>query len=471
MRKQLDKLFKPSSVAVIGASANPSKLGHIALRNLSSGTFSLFPVNPHEDALLGRKCYASIADVPGPVDMALVVLPAESAIGPLRDCVRLGVGVVIVTASGFKESGIGGQKLEEQLLEAIKGSDTRLLGPNTMGIFVPSLGLDTFFIPADRSPRPHSGGVAMLSQSGAVSVSFLEKAASAGMGISACVGIGNKADINENDLLEHLADDASTRAIALYLESFSHGRRFVELAAEITAKKPVVLLKSGRTRAGYAAARSHTGALAQSSDSVVDGVVRQCGVQRAYDEEELSDYARALAHVGHIDDDRVCVVASAGGFGVIGADLVESIEHGAGMKMATLRKDTISALGKIVPSFSSVTNPVDLTAGVTDRLYEEALMILKFDPGVDGIMMSLELQPPNITDSLVQIAERLAGRPGAPIVVSAFGGARTAEVMAEFETKHVPAYPTIWRSIRVLKVLAERGRYLKRIKASSEDPT
>lgn len=469
MSEGLDKLFRPSSVAVIGASANPSKMSHIALRNLSSGKFTLHPVNPHEKEILGRRCFASILDVPDDVDMALVSLPAAASIGPVRECVEKKVGVVIVTASGFKESGTDGAALEKELLNAISGSATRLLGPNTMGIFVPDHGLDTFFIPRERSPRPGPGGVAMISQSGAVSISFLEKAAASGMGVSSCVGLGNKADINEDEILGYLVGDSATRSIAMYLESFSDGKEFSRVAKEVTAKKPVVVLKSGRTRSGSLAATSHTGALASSSDSMVESVFRQVGVTRAYDEEELADCARALAHVGHLDGDRICVIASAGGFGVIGADMVESVDHGAGMRMAEFSPRTVESLRKIIPGYSSVSNPVDLTAGVTDAMYDEVLEVLQRDPGIDGIMMSLELQPPGVTDALMDVAGKRAKSPRVPIVVSAFGGERTAEMLTSFEKNGVLAYPTIWRSIRALRVLAERGRYLKRTKTFSED--
>ena len=470
MSHALDKLFNPSSVAVIGASANPGKMSHVALRNLSFGKFSLFPVNPHESELLGLKCYASVLDIPGTVDLALVSLPAPATLAPVRECVKKGVGIVIVTASGFRESGPEGARLENELLKAISGSETRLLGPNTMGVFVPAQKLDTFFIPVEKSPRPGPGRVAMLSQSGAVSISFLEKAAAAGMGISACVGLGNKADVNENDLLQYLGEDPTTRSIAIYLESFSDGKGFSKIARNVSARKPVVMLKSGRTKSGSSAASSHTGALATSSDVVVDSVLRQVGVERVYDEEELADVSRALSQLDHIRDDRVCVVASAGGFGVIGADLVESNDHGAGMRMAKLSKGTIRALRTLVPGFSAVDNPVDLTAGVTDDMYDRTLEILQSDPGVDCIMMSLELQPPSVTDRLIEIAGRRAGMKGAPIVVSAFGGVRTPELLVEFERRGIPAYPTIWRSIRAMRALAERGRYLKRRKTLSEDP-
>ena len=464
MRSQLDALLNPRSVALVGASANPAKIGHIALKNLSKGKFKLYPVNPKEKRLLGLRCYPSVADIPGEVDLAVLSLPAEASVGPVKDSVAKGVGFVIVTASGFRESGPEGAKLEAGLIAALEGSQTRLLGPNTMGVLVPSSGLDTLFIPREKSKRPKAGTIAMLSQSGAVSVSFLEKAEASGIGISACVGLGNKANIDENEMLRHFASDPKTKCIALYLESFADGREFVEVARNITRQKPIVVLKAGRTKAGRSAASSHTGAISSVSDALIDGALAQVGVVRAYDEEELIDIAKALAYVDHIKGNRICIVASAGGFGVIASDFVESEEHGAGLRMASLSERTTESLHEIVPAYSSLKNPIDLTASVTDDMYDAVLRVLQTDQGVDGIMMSLELQPPNITKKLIEIGIERSRRGGTPIVISAFGGDRTQTMQAEFETSRVPAYPTIWRAVRALGALAKRGNYLRRPK-------
>lgn len=462
MKSDLDALFRPKSVALIGASAHPEKMGHIALRNLSAGKFRLYPVNPNESKILGLKCYPSVLDIPGGIDLAIVSLPARASVEPVRECVAKGARVVVVTSSGFRESGAGGNALENELLSIIRGSGTRLLGPNTMGILVPSIGLDTMFIPKERSPRPKSGSVGMLSQSGAVSIAFLEKAESSGVGVSACVGLGNKADINENDLMDYLATDSSTKCIALYLESFADGRKFLEEAIAVGRTKPLVVLKAGRTRAGVSAAKSHTGAMA-SADALVDAALKQAGVVRVYDEEELLDIAKALALIDHTDGERVCIVASAGGFGVIAADFVESDVHGAKLKMARLSRKTEQSLKSAVPEFSSFHNPIDLTAGVTDEMYDSVLEILQEDTNVDCIMMSLKLQPPHITDRLIDIAESRALSGETPIVVSAFAGDRTNAVIKEFAKRGVPAYPTIWRAIRAIRALSDRGHYLRRL--------
>lgn len=449
---------------MVGASANPAKIGNVVLRNLSKGSYRLIPVNPKEKEILGLECFPSVSSIPYSVDVVIVVLPAESAIKTASECVEKGVGTVIVTSSGFAENGPEGKALQHRLESVFEGSGTRLLGPNTMGVFVPSHHLDTLLIPEEKSPRPPPGSVAMVSQSGAVAVAFLEKAAAFGMGVSACVCIGNKADVEECELLEHFSQDDGTDCISMYLESFSDGRRFLEVARQVSVRKPIVMLKSGRSSAGARAASSHTGALAASSDALVEGALKQVGVVRAFDEEELVDVSRALAYLGHAKGDRVCVVASAGGFGVIAADYIESSEHGYGLRMAELSEETRRRLASVMPTFSSVRNPVDLTAEVTDEMYDKVLETLQSDPGVDCIMMSLELQPPNVTKGLIEVAARRCMTGSTPVVVSAFGGRGTHEILAGLEKSRVPSYPTIRRAVRAVAALVERGNYMEKQK-------
>jgi acyl-CoA synthetase (NDP forming) len=460
MSNGLNALFKPSSVAVIGASASPGKIGNEVTRNLMKGDRRVYPVNPNETEIMGVKCHRSVEEIPGAVDLAIVALPAGASVEAVRGCVSKGVPAVIVSASGFGESGEEGREREEELVKAVSGTSTRILGPNTMGLFVPSSSLDTLFISSERSNRPGPGAVALISQSGAVAVSFMEKAEASGMGISACVCVGNKCDIDEIELMEYLADDDDTKSIALYLESFSDGRRFIEVSRRVSMEKPVVLLKSGRTPAGHRAARSHTGAIASSSDQVVDGALRQALVSRVSDEESLVDISRALSVIGHTRGGRVCIIASAGGFGVIGADIVESGDCPS-LQMAELSEETIRSLKRIVPAFTSPQNPVDLTAGVTDEMYNDALEALQSDPGVDSIMMSLELQPPNVTSELIGIAAKRSASGMTPIVVSAFAKDQ-ASLLKEMARRGLVAYPTIKRSLHSLDVLAERGARMLR---------
>ena len=461
MSGDLRRLLAPRSVAVVGASAKPEKIGHVALSNLLSGDFVIYPINPNETEILGLKCYPSLRDVPGTVDLALVVLPSRQTVGVVREAVETGVGAVIVTSSGFGESGKEGRSLQESLVAAVSGTGTRLLGPNAMGLVIPELGLDTFFISRDRSPRPGKGSIAIISQSGAVAVSCLEKAEASGVGVSVCVCLGNKADIDETDMVNHFATDVGTDCITLYLESFSDGHSFLEAVRKATVEKPVVVLKAGSTPAGSRAAASHTGAIASASDLVVDGALRQAGVVRVHDEEELVDVARALSAIDHVSGDRVCVVASAGGFGVIASDLVESTTRGWGLQMAVLNEETRTALRTVIPGFSSAQNPVDLTAEVSDDMYNRTLEILKADSGVDAIMMSLELQPPSVTDALIEVASKHSASPGPPIVISLFAKNQSS-VTRDLTGRGLVAYPTIRRSIRAIAALSERGAYLRR---------
>ncbi|UCE90852.1 MAG: CoA-binding protein [Methanobacteriota archaeon] len=461
MSGDLEPLFNPGSVAVIGASATPGKIGNIVFASLKGGGREVFPVNPNETEILGSRCYASVADVPSEIDLALVALPSSLSVDSVRDCVDKGVKFIVVASSGFGEGGEDGRELEAQLVEAIAGRETRILGPNTMGLFVPGTGLDTLFVTPERSRRPKAGPVAVVSQSGAVAISFLEKAESAGMGVSACVCLGNRCDIDELELIDHFALDDGTKCIALYLESFSDGRAFVGRAGEVAREKPIVLLKTGRTTAGGRAARLHTGSLAVSSDAVVEGAIRQAGVARAADEEELVDISTAFSALGHVDGGRVCVVASAGGFGVIAADFVESDTERDLLSMAELSDSTRERLGELMPAFATPSNPVDLTAGVTDDTYDQVLDTLQGDPGVDVILMSLELQAPGVSTELIDIAARRATLDRTPIIATVSAKDQSA-TLRQVTGSGVVAYPTMRRSVRSIEALVERGRYLRR---------
>ena len=454
----MDPLIRPSSVALIGASAKPGKIGFVVMSNLLKGVHRVYPVNPGETEILGNPSYSAIGHVPDEIDMAVVMLPAEASVEAVRECAAKGVRVVIVGSSGFGESGEEGRGLEDDLLEAIDGTDTRVLGPNSMGVFVPSASLDTLFIPLDRSLRPGPGAVAVISQSGAVAVSFLEKAAASGLGISACVCIGNKCDIDELELLQHFSDDPETRCIAMYLESFSRGRDFVQESRRVTGEKPMVMLKSGGTPAGARAASLHTGAVASSSDRVADGALRQAGVARVADEESLVDLSRAFSFLDHLRGGRICVVASAGGFGVIASDMIEFECTAPSLGMAALSEETRSALRGILPAFASVQNPVDLTAGVTDDMYDRVLETVQADAGVDAILMSLELQPPNVTPRLIEVAARRSSHQ-TPIVASVFARDQAA-VLQKAAQRGLLAYPSISRSVKAMEALATRGARL-----------
>ncbi|MFP4170789.1 MAG: acetate--CoA ligase family protein [Methanomassiliicoccales archaeon] len=466
----LDRLLNPASVAVIGASDRPGKIGNIILTNLKDGSARLFAVNPYKDYIGGLISYPTVKDLPERVDVAVIAIPADDTVEVVRECAQEGIPFVIPIASGFAEIGEAGGELQAEMVEATRGTNTRILGPNTLGILVPRHQLDTFFTPKDRSPRPGDGCISLVSQSGSVLSGVFEMAENEGVGMASCIGLGNKADLDENDLMEYLVEDPHTRSMALYLESFSDGGRFVELCSRISPVKPVVVAKVGRTARGQTAALSHTGAMASSSDAVVDGIFRQFGVSRAYDVTELLDISKGMAYLDHIPGDRIAVVSSAGGFGVLAADYIESSDRGVGMRLAE-----ISAEGKerIIDSsvyFASAENPIDLTGGVTDEMYEMVLSILQEEEGVDAILLLIQMQTPGTTERLLDTADRWSREGSKPIVVCSIGGSYAINFLRKFEGRRIPAYSTLSRAIWVMKSLFERGSYLKRVGTSGKPP-
>jgi acyl-CoA synthetase (NDP forming) len=461
----LTRILDPATIAVVGASDQPGKVGNVILNNLMASEALIYPVNPYDDFVGGMVSFPTVTDLPLVPDLVVIAIPAHDTVDVVEECVRKGVPFVIAVASGFSEVGDEGAELQSRLRSIIDGSSTRVLGPNTLGILVPGKRIDTFFTPLAKSPRPGDGSIAMISQSGSVLTGVFEMAEHEGIGISVCAGLGNKIDIDENDFIEHLVGDEGTKCIALYLESFADGERFIRLAREITPLKPVVAIKAGRTAKGVHAAQSHTGALASASDALVNGIFKQYGIMRAFDVTELLDMAKGMAWLDHIDGPNIVVVSSTGGFGIIAADYIESEVNGVGMKMADLPEDT---RGRIIDSsvyFASAENPVDLTGAVTDRMYDAVLSTLQEEESVDAILLLVQLQTPGTTERLVEIAQKWSERGKKPIVVCSIGGRYSWEVLRQFESRCIPAYNSLRRAIWTLRTLYDRGLYLRRVRA------
>jgi acyl-CoA synthetase (NDP forming) len=461
----LDGLFNPSSIVVVGASDQEGKVGNIILSNLRQSDAKIFAVNPYDDYVGGMVSYPTVTDLPEVPDLAIVAIPAKYTVEVVAECAEKGIPFVIPVASGFSEIGGLGVELQNQLCEVIKGKKTRILGPNTLGILIPRNRIDTFFTSPDKSPRPHDGTIAVISQSGSVLTGVFEMAENEGIGVSVCVGLGNKVDLDENDFLEYLARDTGTKCIALYLESFADGQRFVRLAGKITPVKPVVAIKAGRTERGRHAAQSHTGALASASDELVNGIFGQFGIIRAYDVTELLDTAKGMAWLDHIKGPNIAVVSSTGGFGIIAADYIESSVRGVDMEMAAFSEDTKKRIIDSSVYFASAENPIDLTGSVTDRMYDAVLATLQEDEGVDAILLLVQLQTPGTTEQVVEIAQKWSKMGKKPIVVCSIGGRYSWEVLKSFEARCIPAYNSLKRAILVLRALYDRGVYLKRIKS------
>jgi acetyl coenzyme A synthetase (ADP forming)-like protein len=373
--------FEPKSVAVIGASRQRGTIGaeifHNVLRHGYTGT--VYPVNPKAGSVGGVKAYASVLDIPDAVDLAIVAVPAENVLGVADECARKGVRGMVVISAGFRETGTEGEEREAALLAKARRHGIRLVGPNCMGVLNArrEVSLNGTFSPV----FPPAGNVALESQSGALGLALLDYARQLNVGLSTFVSVGNKADVSGNDLIQYWEQDPATSVILLYLESFGNPRRFARLARRISARKPIVAVKSGRTSAGSRAAASHTGALA-TLDVASDALFKQAGVIRVDTLEQLFDVANLLAHQPVPQGRRVGILTNAGGPGILAADACE----GQGLHVAPLREETVSRLRSFLPPEAGLSNPVDMIATATAEQYGEALRVLLEDDSIDSVL-------------------------------------------------------------------------------------
>lgn len=467
MGNNLEALLRPASVAVIGASAQEGKVGNIILKFAIKGNFRVYAVNPKGESACGLPLYPSILNLPEVPDLAVLALPAAPTLSAARECVQMGVKAVIAIASGFGETGEAGRALEVQLAEIIRGSNTRVLGPNTLGILVPAIGLDTNFLPMERMRRPTQGRIAVLSQSGSVAMGELDAQSFTGASISAFLGFGNRLDIDENELMDYFADDAETDVVALYLESFADPQEFLACCRRIIPRKPVVLLKAGRSEAGARAVQLHTGSLA-GSDRVTDGALRQVGVIRTYDTQEFLDAARAFALAQPIFDRRVAILTNGGGYGIVASDFIESTTPGIGAKLAVLSDETKKKVASVALPYAALRNPIDLTASLNNEMCDVALSALQDDPGVDIILFIMGYQPPAVDEKLTDIIIQRAKSSKKPLIVVPIGSDVAVNAMRQFNDAGVLAYNNIWRGVRAVDFLARRGDYLRKHKTGAE---
>jgi acetyl coenzyme A synthetase (ADP forming)-like protein len=375
----LRPFFEPGSVAVLGASPRPGSIGGTICRNIAEAGFpgAIHPVNRSGESIAGLPAYQSIEEVPGDIDLVVICLPAEAVLDGARAALGRGVRALCVISAGFAEVGAEGHAREEELLELVRGHGARLLGPNCLGIAVTAARLNATFAPRSFPP----GRIGFSSQSGALGLALLERSATRALGFSSFVSIGNKADVSSNDLLEYWEDDPATDVVLLYVESFGNPRRFGRIARRVARRKPILAMKSGRTRSGARAAGSHTAALA-GSEEAVDALFRQAGVLRAVTAEELIDVAALLSAHSPPRGRRVAVVTNAGGLGILCADACEA----AGLELPALAAETTAALRELLPLQASVANPVDMLGSATAESYRHALPIVQADPGIDAVI-------------------------------------------------------------------------------------
>ncbi|MEV0802115.1 acetate--CoA ligase family protein [Kribbella sp. NPDC050281] len=433
----MTRIMKPRAVAVIGASNETGKIGNSVMKNLVNGGYAgdIYPVNPKGGEVLGLKAFPSITDIPGDVDVAVFAVPAKFVAGALEQCGEKGVAGAILIPSGFAET--GEQELQDEVVAIAKKHGVRILGPNIYGYYyLPESLCATFCTPYDVR-----GSVALSSQSGGIGMAILGFSRSSRMGVSAIVGVGNKADIDEDDLLTFFESDDNTNLIAMHLEDLKDGRAFAETAARVSKKKPVVVLKAGRTDMGARAASSHTGALA-GNDKVYDDILRQSGVVRAPGLNEMLQYARGIPLLPTPKGENVVIITGAGGSGVLLSDACVD----AGLTLMDIPGDLDAAFRKFIPPFGAAGNPVDITGGEPPSTYRNTIALGLSDERIHSLILGYWhtiVTPPMVFAKLVAevVEEYRAKGIDKPVVASLSGDVEVEEASQYLFDHGVVAYP------------------------------
>nr|QNO49822.1 acetate--CoA ligase [ADP-forming] [Methanosarcinales archaeon ANME-2c ERB4]QNO49961.1 acetate--CoA ligase [ADP-forming] [Methanosarcinales archaeon ANME-2c ERB4] len=445
----LSHLLEPDSIALIGASSNREKWGYRILNNIMSGGYagSVYPVNPNEDEILGMRCYHSVLDLPRRVDLGMIVLPAETVPLVLKECGRKGVGGVVIVSAGFSE--VGNRALENEVSDIAKEYDMRMIGPNTFGFINTHLNLNASIIPQ----MPEKGGISFVTQSGTFGLALVDWAVSQQMGLHLVVGVGNKADVDDSDLLEYFNADRHTKTIMMYIEGIENGRRFIDVASRI--RKPVIALKTGRSQAGRRATLSHTGSLA-GTDRIYDGAFKQAGIIRAKTIEELFDSALALS-ISPPADDGIGIVSNGGGAAILAADLCDDL----GLHLPDLSESTERKLKDVLPEIASPINPVDTAGDASYEMFRDVTNIVLSDPGINALLViyvHAEMVDPCIPAEAVIDARRGCDK---PVLTSWIGGKGLGGAVKLLNENRIPHYPMPERAVVALNNLVRYKRILQ----------
>ena len=450
-----EKLLAPRSVAVIGASTNPAKVGHSVLYNIVSGGFEgeVYPINPGAESILDRRAYPSVKDVPGEIDLAVVVVKRDLVLPVLRECRGKGTTAAIIITAGFGESDEQGRKLQKQIAQLGRESRMTIVGPNCLGVINPWIKLNAAF----GQGAGEAGHVALVSQSGALITAIQDWAATGKVGFSVVASIGNKACIDEVDFLEQLRKDEHTRVVAAYIEDISRGQEFMRIAERVSKEKPVVVLKSGRTTAGAKAASSHTGSLA-GADAAYGCAFARTGVIRVESIEHLFDVASAFSSQPLPAGDRIAVVTNAGGPGIMMSDALEM----AGLQVGHIDKGTGERLSEVLPPAASVHNPVDVLGDADSERYRTAVEILLRSETVDGLVVILTPQKMTEDEATAKAIVELSAKYGKPVMTCFMGTDTVARGIHVLREGKVPQYTVPERAAKAMKEMVRYGSYRRR---------
>jgi acetyl coenzyme A synthetase (ADP forming)-like protein len=445
----LEAIFAPQSVAIVGASPDPSKLGHRVLRNVVDNGYAgrVIPIHPTAPRVLDLPAYPSISVVPDPLDLAVIVVPPQAVLAVVEECGKKGVRGLVVITAGFKEVGGPGRELERKLIELVHRYSMRMVGPNCLGVIDTTTKLNASFA----ALMPNPGQIAFMSQSGALCTAILDWSKNEGIGFSRFVSLGNKADVDEVTLLQAWGGDPENRVILAYLEGINDGPGFIQTAREVTKQTPVIAIKSGTTQAGTRAISSHTGSLA-GSEKAYEAAFNQSGILRAGTMEELFDYALAFAYQPLIAGNRLAIVTNAGGPGIIATDAAER----AGLALAQLTSETIALLQRDLPPAASVFNPIDVIGDARSDRYRIALAAALADPNVDAALILFTPQAGSEPEETARvIAELSAGQPK-PVATSYMGAASIGPALKLLNEQRIPNYAFPERAISALGAMARQ---------------
>ncbi|MBF0242826.1 MAG: acetate--CoA ligase family protein [Desulfamplus sp.] len=458
---RLDAIFAPQSIAVLGASTQKGKVGHDIFANILYGGYqgTLYPVNPTAKSILSVKCYKSITAIPDPVDLAMLILPPKIALSAVEECITKGVKGIVIVSAGFKEVGGEGLEIEHKIQQMCKDAKIRLVGPNCLGVINPSPSVS---LNASFSKRmPTHGNISFISQSGALCTAVLDFAADKGFGFSKFISIGNKADVDELDLLRYYHKDPHTDVVMIYMEELSRpAKEFISEVREMTSgvnPTPVVVIKSGTSDAGAAAAASHTGSLA-GSDTIYDAIFEQSGIIRCRTVNELFDYAQAIASKKVPKGDKIAIVTNAGGPGIIATDMSEH----SGLKLAKFSDETVRELHKYLPPTANFHNPVDVIGDAARDRYENTLGTVISDSGVDSVLIILT--PQSMTDAMgtAEAIVSIAKKSVKPIVCAFMGVVDVSDGVKLLQQNNVPVYQFPESAARALGALYAQQKWLSR---------
>ena len=454
MTNSLTPFFHPQGIAIVGASSHPEKLGYGVARNLFKSGYggAVHLVNPKGGKIFECEMVKSIADIPDPVDLAVLVIPPKYAPATMRACGERGIKATILVSGGFRETGEEGAKLENETLKVAREFGIRMIGPNCIGLIDTHLPLDTTFLPLD---MPMAGQIAFISHSGAICDALIDWSKGQGFGFSRIISIGNQADVNETDLLPLVAEDEHTKVITLYLENVNDGGRFIENTRKIVAEKPIIVLKTGRSQSGQRAAASHTGALA-GADTAYTAAFEKAGVFRANTTEEIFDWARALAWSPLPQGRRVGVLSNAGGLCVITAD---ALDH-EGLELTDFAPKTTRALNDFLVPAASTQNPIDMLAGATAKDYAKALRLLLADSNTDSVLVLVPPPPmypaEEVADEIIPVIQQAKK----PVLVVLVGSEHIEEASHRLQKAKIPEYRFPERATSALARLVERAEFL-----------